>query len=77
MYLLPRPPYNQQSARCFKGGELRSWAQDPTNAVLAFQVGKTDINQIVVTVPQRFTLITLEPSDTRGQTNLYLVNLVV
>ncbi|AES65950.1 COBRA-like protein [Medicago truncatula] len=63
-------PYNQQSASYFKGSELISWAQDPTNAVSGLQVDRIGINQIIITVPQKFTLKTLELGNTREQTNL-------
>ncbi|XP_050907566.1 COBRA-like protein 1 isoform X1 [Lathyrus oleraceus] len=69
--LLPGAPYNQQLANCCKGGVLTSWAQDPANAVSAFQLsvgGSTadTTNKTTVRLPQNFTLNTPGPGYTCG-----------
>ncbi|KAG6584396.1 COBRA-like protein 4, partial [Cucurbita argyrosperma subsp. sororia] len=55
--LLPGTPYNQQVARCCKGGVLTSWGQDPSSAVSAFQltVGHSGNSNKTVRLPKNFT----------------------
>ena len=55
--LLPGAPYNQQVARCCKGGVLTSWGQDPSSAVSAFQftVGHSGNSNKTVRLPKNFT----------------------
>jgi hypothetical protein len=66
--LLPGAPYNQQIANCCRGGVLSSWAQDPINAVSAFQlsVGSAGTTNKTVKLPQNFTLKAPGPGYTCG-----------
>ncbi|KAK2366039.1 protein COBRA [Trifolium repens] len=66
--LLPGAPYNQQISNCCRGGVLSSWAQDPTNAVSAFQlsVGSAGTTNKTVKLPQNFTLKAPGPGYTCG-----------
>lgn len=66
--LLPGTPYNQQIANCCKGGVLSSWAQDPINAVAAFQVsvGRAGTTNKTVRAPKNFTLKAPGPGYTCG-----------
>ncbi|MED6180112.1 hypothetical protein PIB30_007269 [Stylosanthes scabra] len=66
--LLPGTPYNQQIANCCKGGVLSSWAQDPVNAIAAFQisVGRAGTSNRTVKVPKNFTLKAPGPGYTCG-----------
>nr|XP_012573187.2 COBRA-like protein 1 isoform X2 [Cicer arietinum] len=66
--LLPGTPYNQQIANCCRGGVLSSLAQDPTNAVSAFQVsvGSSGTTNKTVKLPQNFTLKAPGPGYTCG-----------
>ncbi|GAU47497.1 hypothetical protein TSUD_285270 [Trifolium subterraneum] len=70
--LLPGTPYNQQIANCCRGGVLSSWAQDPTNAVSAFQVsvGSAGTNNKSVKLPLNFTLQAPGPGYTCGQAKI-------
>ncbi|KAE9590303.1 hypothetical protein Lalb_Chr21g0318181 [Lupinus albus] len=66
--LLPGTPYNQQISNCCKGGVLSSWAQDPINAVAAFQlsVGRAGTTNKTVKLPKNFTLKAPGPGYTCG-----------
>ncbi|GLJ44188.1 hypothetical protein SUGI_0922230 [Cryptomeria japonica] len=66
--LLPGTPYNQQIANCCKGGVIASWAQDPVNAVGAFQVsvGSAGTSNTTVRLPKNFTLKAPGPGYTCG-----------
>lgn len=67
--LRPGTSYNKQFANCCKGGVLRTWAQDPPNAVAAFQVsvGRAGNNKTAIIAPQNFTLKTPGPGYTCNQ----------
>ncbi|XP_065850228.1 protein COBRA [Euphorbia lathyris] len=56
--LLPGTPYNQQIANCCKGGVMSAWAEDPANAVSAFQVsvGMAGTSKKTVKLPNKFRL---------------------
>jgi hypothetical protein len=66
--LLPGVPYNQQVANCCRGGVLASFAQDPGNAVAAFQitVGRSGNTNTTVKLPKNFALKTPGPGYTCG-----------
>ncbi|CAK9192251.1 unnamed protein product [Sphagnum troendelagicum] len=66
--LLPGVPYNQQVANCCRGGVLASFAQDPANAVAAFQitVGRSGNTNTTVKLPKNFALKTPGPGYTCG-----------
>lgn len=66
--LLPGTPYNQQIANCCKGGVIASWAQDPPNAVSAFQIsaGNAGTTNTTVRLPKNFTLRAPGPGYTCG-----------